>query len=148
MLKTDTPIGRFFDLYAHQTAEGDIPAIVSHFADTFLFAGPSGTQPVRASDFAAALPRRKLLFDKLGSQPTLLTAVHETPLDSRYVLVRTTWRFSFLRDGIPAQHLDADSTFLIDTGLPGTSEPDFKILLYLTHQDIMQLLHDRGILSA
>jgi|GEM_PF-1460368 hypothetical protein len=147
MLTTETPVSRFFALYARETAEDNLPAVVSHFAEAFLFAGPSGAQPVRASDFAAALPKRKALFDQLGSQPTQLTAIHETPLDSRYVLARTTWRFSFLRDNQPDHHFDTDSTFLIDTGLPGTSESDFKILLYLPHQDIMQLLRDREILQ-
>jgi hypothetical protein len=148
VLKTQTPVSRFFALYARETAEDNLPAIVSHFADSFLFAGPSGAQPVRASDFAAAMPKRKALFEQLGSQPTQLTAIHETPLDSRYVLVCTTWRFSFLRDNTPAQQFDTESTFLIDTSLPGTNESEFKVLLYLPHQDIMQLLRDRGILQA
>ena len=148
MLTTETPVSRFFALYARETAEDNLAAVVSHFADTFLFAGPSGTQPVRASDFAAALPKRKALFGQLGSQPTELAAIHETPLDSRYVLARTTWRFSFMPDNSPTQQFDTDSTFLIDTGLPGTREADFKIFLYLSHHDIMQLLRDRGILQA
>ena len=115
MPKTETPVSRFMALYARETAENNLPAVVSHFADTFLFAGPSGAQPVRASDFAAALPKRKALFDQLGSQPTQLTAIHETPLDSRYFLARTTWRFSFLRDNQPDHHFETDSTFLIVT---------------------------------
>ena len=148
MLKPETPVSRFLALYAQETAEDNMPAVVSHFADSFLFAGPSGAQPVRASDFAAALPKRKFLFDKLGSQPAELIAIHETPLDSRYVLARTTWRFRFQPNSTPAQQFDTDSTFLIDTGLPGTRESDFKFLLYLPHHDIMQMLRDRGILQA
>lgn len=148
MLKTETPVSRFLAIYARETAEDNLPAVVSHFADTFLFAGPSGAQPVRASDFAAVLPKRKALFDQLGSQPTELTAIHETPLGSRYVLARTTWRFSFTQPTTPAQQFDTDSTFLIDTGLPGTPESDFKFLLYLPHHDIMQILRDRGILPS
>ena len=148
MLKTETPVARFLAVYARETAEDNLQAVVSHFAESFLFAGPSGSQPVRAADFAAALPRRKALFDQLGSQPAELTAIHETPLDSRYVLARTTWRFSFRNHNTPAQEFDTDSTFLIDTGLPGTPKPDFKILLYLPHHDIMQMLRDRGILQA
>jgi len=148
MLKTETPVSRFLALYARETAEDNMPAVVSHFADTFFFAGPSGTQPVRVSDFAAALAKRKALFDQLGSQPTELTEVHETSLDTRYVLARTTWRFSFQRDNAPAQHFNTDSTFLIDTGLPGTPDSDFKILLYLPHNDITQILRDRGILQS
>ena len=148
MLKSKTAVARFFALYARETAEDNLAAVVSHFAETFLFVGPSGAQAVRASDFGAALPKRKALFDQLGSQQTELTAIHETPLDSRYVLARTTWRFSFRNHNTPAQEFDTDSTFLIDTGLPGTPEPDFKILLYLPHHDIMQILRDRGILQA
>jgi hypothetical protein len=148
MLKTETPVSRFLALYARETAEDNLPAVVSHFAETFLFAGPSGAQPVRASDFAAALPKRKSLFDHLGSQPTQLTGIHETPLDSRYVLVRTTWRFSFTPDNAAAHQFDTESTFLIDTGLPGTPESEFKFLLYLPHHDIMQILRDRAILRS
>ena len=147
MLKTETPVSRFLALYSRETAEDNLQAVVSHFAETFLFAGPSGAQPIRASDFAAALPKRKALFDELGSQPSQLTAIHETPLDSRYVLARTTWRFSFQPANTPNQQFDTESTFLIDTGLAGTLESDFKILLYLPHRDIMQILRDRGILK-
>jgi len=147
MLTFETPVSRFLALYARETAEGNMPAVASHFADTFLFAGPSGAQPVQTIDFAAALPKRKALFDQLGSQPAKLTAVHETPLDSRYILARTRWRFCFAADRTPTQ-FDTDSTFLIDTGLPGSAETEFKILLYLPHQDIMQILRDRGILCS
>lgn len=148
MLKTETPASRFMALYARETAEDNLSAIVSHFADTFLLAGPSGAQPIRASDFAAALPKRKALFDQLGSQPTKLTAMVETPLDSRYVLARTTWRFSFMPGDTPTHQFDTESTFLIDTGIPGSPESSFKILLYLPHHDIMQILRDRGLLQA
>jgi hypothetical protein len=148
MLKTETPVSRFLALYASESADDNLPAVVSHFADTFLFAGPSGAHPVRASDFAAALPKRKALFDKLGSQPTELTAVDEVPLDSRYVLARTTWRFSFTPDNAPEHQFDTESTFLIDTGLPGTPESEFKFLLYLPHHDIMQILRDRNLLQG
>ena len=148
MLTTETSVSLFLSLYARETAEDNLPAVVSHFADTFLFAGPSGAQPVRASDFAAALPKRKALFDQLGSQPTELTAIYETPLDSRYVLARTSWRFSFVPTNAPAHQFDTESTFLIDTGPAGTPESEFKFLLYLPHHDIMQILRDRGILQS
>jgi len=148
MIQTDTPVSRFLNLYARETARDDIPAVVSHFTDPFLSAGPSGTQSVRVADFAAALPKKKALFDRLRSQPTQLIAVSETSLDSRYVFARTTWRMSFLRDDGLAQTLNVDSTFLIDTGLPETDPADFKILLYLAHQDLMQIVRERGILQS
>jgi len=147
MIQTETPVSRFFDIYARETARNDMPAIVSHFADPFLSAGPSGTQSVRVADFASALPKKKALFSRIESQPSQLIALHETPLDSRYVLARTTWRMFFLADNAAAQQIDVDSTFLIDTGGPETDPADFKILLYLAHQDLMRIVRERGILN-
>ena len=148
MIQTDTPVARFLALYARNSHQDDMTAVASHFADPFLSAGPTGTQAVRVADFAAALPEKKALFDRLRSQPTELISVNETALDSRYVLAHTTWRFSFPAHNAPAHQVDTNSTFLIDTGLPGTSEADFKIVLYLSHQDLMQILRDRGILKV
>lgn len=97
---------------------------------------------MRVDDFAAALPKRKLLFDRLGSKPAVMVSLHETQLDARYVLAKTKWRFDFVysNSGEPEQ-VFADSTFLIDTG-----GDEFKIVMYMAHQDIMQVLRDRGIL--
>lgn len=149
MIQTDTPVARFLSLYARNSNQDDMTSVAANFADPFLSASPSGTQSVRVADFAAALPKKKALFDRLRSQPSELISVHETSLDSRYVLARTTWRFSFLTtNNAPAQQIDTDSTFLIDTGQPGTPEDDFKIVVYLSHHDLMQILRDRGILKA
>ena len=146
MIPSSTRVSRFFDLFARQTSEDDVSGIVSHFADPFLFAGPSGTQPVRVADFAAALPKRKALFASLGSQPTELISVDEQTLDARYVLARTTWRFSFPGDKNSIEQFDIDSSFLIDTGSPGSGDAELKIVLYLNHTDLMQSLRDRGVL--
>ncbi len=148
MTETETPVARFLSLYARHTRDYDIHAIAAHFADPFLSANPSGTQSVRVADFAAAIPKRKALFSGLGCQSTEFVGSQETALDARYVLARTTWRMSFVRKGCPVVQIDADSTLLIDTGLPGTDPADFKILLYLSHQDHMQILRERGILSS
>ncbi len=99
---------------------------------------------MRVDDFAAALPKRKLLFDRLGCQPAILVRLQETRLDARYVLAKTTWRFDFARvDSEETEQVLTDSTFLIDTG-----EEEFKIVMYMAHQDIMQVLRDRGILTG
>lgn len=140
MSQPSTPVVRFFQTYQLHNSSGDIPAIVSRFADTFLVAGPQGAQCVRAADFALALPKRKQLFDSLGCQSTALVLLEETPLDARYVLARTQWQMTFDREG-NTQSIVVDSTFLLDTG-----NANVKILLYLPHQDIMQVLKDRGIL--
>lgn len=142
MIHHETAVGHFFQLYAKRGGEDNIPALVSQFADPFVSADPHGTRCVRVEDFAAALPKRKLLFDRLGSRPAVLVSLYETQLDARYALAKTTWRFDFVRSNSrEPEQVFADSTFLIDTG-----GDQFKIVMYLAHQDIMQVLRDRGIL--
>jgi hypothetical protein len=144
MIQAETAVARFFQLYAKKTREDNIPALVSQFADPFVSADPHGTRCVRVDDFAAALPKRKLLFDRLGCKPAVLVSLHETQLDARYVLAKTTWRFDFARETSgELEQVLADSTFLVDTG-----EEEFKIVMYMAHQDIMQVLRDRGILKS
>ena len=142
MIQAETDVARFFELYAKKTREDNDPALVSQFTDPFVSADPHGTRCVRIEDFAAALPKRKLLFDRLGCKPAVLLSLHETQLDKRYVLAKTTWRFDFARENSgELEQVLADSTFLLDTG-----EEEFKIVMYMAHQDIMQVLRDRGIL--
>lgn len=131
---------QFLAAYAEHTAASNNPALVAQFADTFLVAGPSGSHCIRSADFARALPRRAELFASLGCQPAELIAAEESPLDTHYALVRTTWRFTFIRPQHATETIDSESIFLIDTG----SDP-FRILLYLTPHDIMDTLRQRGI---
>jgi hypothetical protein len=142
MIQSETAVSRFFALYARHNNEGDVAAIVSHFADPFLSANPQGTQCVRVADFAAALPKRKELFDRLQCRPTELVDLEETALDTRYVLAKTRWRMVFARESAPTELL-VNSTFLMDMG---GDEP--KIAMYMAHQDIFQLIRERGILKG
>jgi hypothetical protein len=74
--------------------------------------------------------------------PAVLENLHETQLDARYFLAKTTWRLDFApTNSSEVEHILVDSTFLVDTG-----RPEFKIVMYMAHQDIMQVLRDRGIL--
>jgi hypothetical protein len=138
-----SPIARFFDTFSQRSNCDNVQAHLAQFAETFLAAGPQGAKCVSAADFATALPKRKQLFDSLGCQSTRLVSLDEVPLDARYVMVRTRWQMTFgRRDSDPEQVL-ADSTFIVDTG-----SEEFKIVLYLANQDIMQVLRDRGIVKA
>lgn len=144
MIQSESAIARFIQLFVQRSSRESIPEQVSQFADPFISADPNGTRCVRVDDFAAALPRRKLLFDRLGCKPAVLVSLHETQLDARYVLAKTTWRFDFAcANSEEAEQVLADSTFLVDTG-----GEEFKIVMYMSHQDIMQVLRDRGILQA
>ena len=141
MITSETAVWRFFEEYARESNSDDVAAIVSRFADPFLSAGPSGTQCVRAADFAAALPKRKELFNRLGARPASLMSIEERALDTRYVLAKTRWRIEFVREDLPKTELLLDSTFLVDTGIDA-----FRIAMYMPHQDVMQVLKAHGIM--
>lgn len=135
---TAEAVEQFFQTYARHSSSGDTAALVAHFADTFLAAGPHGAQPTRAADFVLALPRRRQLVEAAGRVSSSLVSVRQIPLDARYLLARTRWRLDFSRPEPLSLHLDSD--FLLDTG-----GDRFKIILYLANQDIMTVLRDAGI---
>lgn len=143
MVQTASPIQRFFDEFTRRTNSPDASSQPSQFADVFLAAGPQGAKSVRISDFAPAVDQRRQLFNKLGCRSTALVSLDETPLDSRYIMARTQWQMNFVRDHGGPEEITVASTFLLDAG-----SDDYKILVYLAHQDIMQILKDRGILQV
>lgn len=129
---------RFIQAFARNSAESNISELVGQFAESFLFAGPTGNQWVRACDFALALPKRKQVFEQFGHRLTELIDVQEMWLGERYVLVRSRWRFTFERSGQAVESLENESSFLVDAG----AEP-FRILVYVAHKDILELLQER-----
>jgi hypothetical protein len=131
---------QFLNSYAESAASGRVAEVVSHFADTFMVPGPQGAQCVRATDFASVLPKRYELFEKLGCRSTELLSATEIRLDGRYVLARTRWRMTFEGRDSRTVDVEADSDYVIDTGL----EP-WKIVFYLANQDLMAVLKQRGI---
>ncbi len=141
MESTQNAVGRFFRTYEHNASSRDFDALAAQFADVFLAAGREGAKPVRAGDFALALPKRKQLFDSLGCRSASLASLRETRLDSQYTMATTQWRMNFNSDRGGNAEVTVNSIFIVDTG----TEP-FKIILYLANQDIMEALKERGIL--
>ncbi|HEX8712870.1 MAG TPA: hypothetical protein VF730_13415 [Terracidiphilus sp.] len=135
MHKRDGAAVRFIQAFARNSAEGNFVELVAQFAESFLFAGTQGSQWVRASDFAMALPKRKQIFAGFGHKSTELADAQEKWLDTRYALVRTRWRFSFDRGQNGPETLETESSFVVDAG----AEP-FRILVYMPHHDIVEML--------
>jgi len=140
MNSSNSSIERFFETYAIHTDKGNVSELIKCFADVFLAAGPQGAKPVLAADFALALPKRYKLFESMGCRSTELISLRQDWLDERHVAARTEWRLTFERPGAKPEQIVVESTFLIDSG----AEP-FRILLYLAHSDIMEVLKQRGI---
>lgn len=145
MHQASEAIDRFFRIFEANAASNNVDAQVSQFADVFMAATPQGAQPVRAADFALALPKKKQLFDQLGCRSTELISLREQRLDARYIMASTQWKLTFVQTENQAQAHDviAESIYVLDTG---GDKP--KIVFYLANQDLMQVLRDRGLLGA
>jgi hypothetical protein len=138
MTRTPTlTLETFLGAFDHNADISKAPAC---FADTFLAAGPDSVSVVKAADLALALPRRKKMFEEMGCRAGTLDSVMETKLDNRYTLAQATWRMTFARGGAEPADFLISSTYIIDT------RGEWKILLYLNHQDITTLLRGQGML--
>ena len=134
-------IEAFFREYEKHTNLADGERLASQFADTFVAADPSGARVVQAADLRAAISRRQQLFASLGCRATILASLRETKLDDRYVMVRAEWRMQFDRGSDGLEELTLPSTFIVH----GSGEM-LRIVFYLTHENLMTVLRDRGLL--
>jgi hypothetical protein len=134
-------IQTFFEDFERNSNSGEMRALISQFADSFMVAGPRGTQTVDTATFALALPKRRKLFDDLGCHSTVLLSLQETRLDGRYVMVETQWGMKFGHGEASVEDIVVGSTFIVNT-----VDNQLKIVFYLSHQDIMTTLKDKGLL--
>ncbi|MFP5226448.1 MAG: hypothetical protein ACLGXA_02380 [Acidobacteriota bacterium] len=130
----------FLLTYEKNTTNVDPAKVVSQFADSFLAAGPAGSIILPAAAFAQTLPARKQTFKDAGHQSSQLIARRDTRIGDRYVLVYTQWEMDFAPEGAHPFRLLAASSFLIDMG-----GADPKILAYLAHQDVFELMKQRAV---
>ena len=138
-----TAMESFFRTFEQLSAESNAAALAGLYAPSFLLAGPSGSQLVRAGDLQQAIPKRKDLFKTLGCTSTRLATLHETVLDDRYSLVRAEWQWHFERSSEAPIELTLPSSYVIERS------PDrWQIVAYIPHADIMAELRRRGLPAA
>ena len=136
-------VEEFFHQLERETAEGNFAALANRFAEQFVAASPSGAKVAPRSVFIESMPQRKEVFEKLGAKPARLVSLETSVLDARYALAKGRWLLEFAREGQPPQEVLADSTYIVDTG----TEP-FRIILYMTSQELPKVLVERGILPG
>jgi hypothetical protein len=142
MILDSAPGAAFFRALERNTADFNLPALLDQYADTFMAATPQGAHCLRNADFAEVLPRRKQLFESLGSRSTSLVSCVPTRLDDRYLMAETRWQLTFARPNDLFEEILLDSLYIVDT-----SVGDGKIVFYLAHQDPIAILKARGILA-
>jgi hypothetical protein len=123
----------FFQRYDRASHDFDSEALTSSFCEVFLSMDASSAVALSRQALLAALPRRKQLFEAIGSDGLELADISEVPLDDLHTLVRTSWNLR-MHERPPRGPVCLRSTFILrkDGGA-------WRIALYLNHQDMNEL---------
>jgi ketosteroid isomerase-like protein len=136
MARARPDVRTFFQRYDRAAHDLDTDALMSSFSDVFLSLDASSAAAVSPQALLAALPRRKQLFEAIGSDGLELAGISETPLDDLHTLVRTSWHMR-MRDQGSRDPISLHSTFILrkDDGA-------WRIVVYLNHQDMSKLFSE------
>ena len=139
---TSITVEEFVGRYEQANNDFDVQLIASLYADVFMFGNPQGVQAVRKEDFVKVLPRRKHFMKEAGLLSSRIDSVEASQLDSKYTLVKTTWKMRVrINQG-------ADLTTLTSaTYVLSTTEAAFEIVFQLDHQDLTKILQDLRVQS-
>lgn len=133
-------VKQFFDQYESNLSRSDVAAIAAQYGESFVFAGPQGTQAVRRDDFINVLPKRQGFFKSVGLRSSTVIALEETGFDGRCVLVKAHWRLQFASTQAPISALDVVSTYLLQ------QQPDgLRIVFQLDHDDLTKRVQELGL---
>jgi ketosteroid isomerase-like protein len=127
-------VREFFERYERASRNLDADVLTRCFADQFLSLDSSSAHALTPPALMAALPRRKALFESIGSDGLELNELAETRLDDDHTLVRTSWMLRRRGGESPHPPIMLKSTFVLRREQGG-----WRIVLYLNHQDMGML---------
>ena len=140
MQEASERVKAFFDQYESKLDGWDPAAIAAQYGESFVFAGPQGTQAVRRDDLVKILPKRQGFFKSAGLRSSRVVALEEAGFDSRCVLVKAQWRLQFGSTTGPISDLDVFATYLLQ------QQPDgLRIVFQLDHDDLTKRVHELGL---
>jgi len=123
----------FFERYDRASHDFDSEALTSSFCDVFMSLDASSAVALSPQALLVALPRRKQLFEAIGSDGLELVDISEMPLDDLHTLVRTSWNVR-MNEEPPGGPICLRSTFVLRW-----DDEAWRIVLYLNHQDMNKL---------
>lgn len=121
----------FFKSYERAISESDVSAIAAQYADAFMFGGPQGVQSIKKDDFLRVVPRRKEYFASIGLLDSKVTSVDEMSLDSKYLLVKTTWSMTFEKSTGVKEQIKTLATYILER-----KGDTLMIVFQIDHQDL------------
>ena len=126
----------FFGRFERASENLDRETLTSLFCPVFLTLDRGSAAAISPQELLAVLPRRRQLFEAIGSDGLDLADISEMPLDDLHTLVRTSWTMR-LRHEPPRDPVCLRSTFILRQ-----DEGAWRIVLYLNHQDMNKLFRE------
>src|SRR5262245_53045126 len=130
----------FFDQYELNIGGADPAAIAAQYGESFVFAGPQGTQAVKRDDFVRDLPKRQGFFKSIGLRSSTAVALEETRVDDCCVLVKAQWRIRFEPTAMPAFDIDVSAIYLLQQYPDG-----LKIVFQRDYDDLTKRVQELGL---
>jgi len=134
----DQRVKEFFLQYQRANSSSDVSAVGELYADTFMFGGPNGVQTVKKDDFLRVIPKMKAHFSSIGLFETQLQSVETSPISSKYLLAKATWRMT-IRNSSGHKHVDTFATYILLRG----QDDVLSIVFQIDHQDLASVLKDQ-----
>jgi hypothetical protein len=114
------------------------------FSDPFMAADPDGgIQVVKKEDFLDGIAKRQAFFHSIGFQFVKIVPLDETRLDDSYVMVKVHSHMRFEKK--PGQPIDLQDS---STYILFVKDDSPKIVFYTTHENLMKIMQERGLLPA
>jgi hypothetical protein len=136
MISVRPDVRDFFRRYQSAGEQLNSEALGSFFSDVFMSLDANSATVVSPQALLAALPRRRQLFQAIGSDGLELADISEMPLDDLHTLVRTSWRLRMRNQA------SRDPIFLLSTFILRREDGAWRIVLYLNHQDLSKLFSE------
>jgi hypothetical protein len=130
----------FFEQYELNIGGSDPAVIAAQYGESFVFAGPQGTQAVKRDDFVKVLPKRQAFFKSVGLQSSRVVALEEASVDDCCVLVKAQWRLRFEPAAMSASDLDVSAIYLLQQYPDG-----FRIVFQRDYDDLTKRVQELGL---
>ncbi len=136
-----TPVSDFFIAYARASLDNNAEAITNCYAENFMVAGPAGSMCYKNDEkFTAWLENMFQVNRKLGMQNMKVINVTTRSVGGFYTQAQVRWGAVYLKD--PNDLIEFEITYILQH-----VNNDYKIIMYVTHENEEDVLKEKGIIS-
>jgi ketosteroid isomerase-like protein len=143
MTQVSDSVRKFFEDFERASNILDLELLGLQYSDSFMFASPQGTQPIKKDDFLKVLPKRQEFFKTIGLISSKITALDETRLDENYIMIKAHWNMQFEKNTGQSITDETSATYVLFQ-----QENILKIVFQLDHQDLTKRVQELGLLPA